>query len=140
MPDLRAADLTDGIAHAGMAWTIHRERVLLAGWGRAILLQIAHPMVAQGVADHSAFTTEPWGWLRRLDRTLRSMLALTFGSDAQAAAAAARINALNESSSIASPSRMSIARRVLPSRLALKRPEGSSSEAPLAKVIFTTFL
>src|SRR4051795_5843831 len=33
-----------------------------------------------------------------------------------------------------------MARRVLPSRLELKRPAGSSSEAPLAKVIFTTFL
>src|SRR5437763_5223461 len=33
-----------------------------------------------------------------------------------------------------------MARRVLPSRLELKRPEGSSSEAPLAKVIFTTVL
>src|SRR3954453_16716198 len=35
---------------------------------------------------------------------------------------------------------MSMARLVLPSRLELKRPEGSSNEAPLAKVIFTTFL
>jgi uncharacterized protein (DUF2236 family) len=96
MPDLHPADLTDGTARAGVAWRIHRERVLLAGWGRAILLQIAHPMVAQGVADHSAFTTEPWGWLRRLDRTLRSMLALTFGSDAEASAAAARINAIHD--------------------------------------------
>lgn len=96
MHDRHAADLTDGIAHTGMAWRIHRERVLLAGWGRAILLQIAHPMVAQGVADHSRFTTEPWGWRRRLDRTLRSMLALTFGTDAQAAAAAARINAIHD--------------------------------------------
>src|SRR5216117_1967371 len=33
-----------------------------------------------------------------------------------------------------------MARLVLPSRLELKRPEGSSNEAPLAKVIFTTFL
>src|SRR6187399_2255827 len=33
-----------------------------------------------------------------------------------------------------------MARLALPSRLALKRPEGSSSEAPLAKVIFTTAL
>src|SRR4026209_3051954 len=33
-----------------------------------------------------------------------------------------------------------MARLVLPSRLELKRPEGSSSEAPLAKVIFTTAL
>src|SRR5476651_2877750 len=31
-----------------------------------------------------------------------------------------------------------MARRVLPSRLELKRPEGSSREAPLANVIFTT--
>ena len=33
-----------------------------------------------------------------------------------------------------------MARLVLPSRLELKRPEGSFSEAPLAKVSFTTFL
>src|SRR4029450_1098834 len=96
MPALHPADVTDGIARPGMAWRIHRERVLLAGWGRAILLQMAHPMVAQGVAEHSVFTTEPWGWLRRLDRTLRSMLALTFGTDAQASAAASRINIIHD--------------------------------------------
>src|SRR5881296_2860678 len=39
-----------------------------------------------------------------------------------------------------SPSWKSMARLTLPSRLELKRPEGSFSEAPLAKVIFTTFL
>src|SRR4051812_21575257 len=33
-----------------------------------------------------------------------------------------------------------MARLVLPSRLELKRPEGSSNEAPFAKVSFTTFL
>src|ERR1700704_6689209 len=43
-------------------------------------------------------------------------------------------------SSILSPSWKSMARLVLPSRLELKRPEGSSNEAPLAKVIFTTLL
>src|SRR5688500_14397068 len=35
---------------------------------------------------------------------------------------------------------MSIARRVLPSRLELKRPEGSGMLAPRANVSFTTFL
>src|SRR3954469_18812112 len=35
---------------------------------------------------------------------------------------------------------MSIARRTLPSRLELKSPVGSFSDAPLAKVSFTTFL
>lgn len=79
-----------------VSWTIHRERVLLAGWGRAILLQLAHPMVARGVAEHSAFATEPWGWSRRLNRTLHAMLALTFGSEEEAGAAAARINAIHD--------------------------------------------
>src|SRR5205809_795570 len=55
-------------------------------------------------------------------------------------ATAARMSACNAFSSILSPSWKSMARLVLPSRLELKRPEGSSNEAPLAKVIFTTFL
>jgi len=55
-------------------------------------------------------------------------------------ATAARMSAFSASSSILSPSWKSMARLVLPSRLELKRPEGSSNEAPLAKVIFTTFL
>src|SRR5437763_10514130 len=55
-------------------------------------------------------------------------------------ATAARMSAWSAFSSILSPSWKSMARLVLPSRLELKRPEGSLSEAPLAKVIFTTFL
>ena len=47
-------------------WKLHREVVLLAGWGRAILLQIAHPLVAQGVADHSGFAAERWARVGRL--------------------------------------------------------------------------
>src|SRR5882762_1769217 len=43
-------------------------------------------------------------------------------------------------SSSLSPSWKSMARLVLPSRLELKRPEGSFRDAPLAKVVFTTFL
>jgi uncharacterized protein (DUF2236 family) len=84
------------IVARGTAWRIHRERVLLAGWGRAILLQIAHPKVARGVAEHSAFATDRWGRLRRLHRTLSAMLALTFGSEAEAVASAARINAIHD--------------------------------------------
>lgn len=96
LPDRLGSDALDGTALRGVAWTIHRERVLLAGWGRAILLQIAHPMVARGVAEHSAFSTEPWGRFRRLHRTLRSMLALTFGPAEEAAAAASRINTIHD--------------------------------------------
>ncbi|AMY07108.1 hypothetical protein LuPra_00275 [Luteitalea pratensis] len=39
-----------------IAERINAERVVLAGWSRAILLQLAHPLVAQGVADHSSFS------------------------------------------------------------------------------------
>ena len=87
------ASVSDGVA---VAWRIHRERVLLAGWGRAILLQLAHPMVARGVAEHSGFATDRWGRVRRLHRTLHAMLALTFGPAEGAGAAAARINAIHD--------------------------------------------
>jgi uncharacterized protein (DUF2236 family) len=79
-----------------MAWRLHREVVLLAGWGRAILLQLAHPLVARGVADHSPFAAEPWGRVRRLERTLRAMLTLTFGTADEIAAVAAHINRIHD--------------------------------------------
>src|SRR5438876_3684115 len=50
------------------------------------------------------------------------------------------MRAFRASSSSLSPSWKSMARLALASRLELKRPEGSFREAPLAKVIFTTFL
>jgi uncharacterized protein (DUF2236 family) len=93
---MRGKSATEAFVAGGMAWKIHRERVLLAGWGRAILLQIAHPKVARGVAEHSGFTTERWGRLRRLHRTLAAMLTLTFGSEEEAAIVAARINGIHD--------------------------------------------
>lgn len=52
---------------------------------------------------------------------------------------AARTRVFSACSSSSSPSWRSMARLVLPSRLELKRRAGSSREAPLAKVNFTTF-
>jgi uncharacterized protein (DUF2236 family) len=77
-------------------WKLHREVVLLAGWGRAILLQIAHPLVAQGVADHSGFAAERWTRVGRLKRTIGAMLALTFGTPKESAKAAAGINRIHD--------------------------------------------
>ena len=57
-------------------WEVNRELALLLGGGRALLLQIAHPLVAAGVEDHSAFAHDPFG---RLARTLEPMYALVFG-------------------------------------------------------------
>lgn len=79
-----------------MAWQVHAEMVLLAGWGRAILLQLAHPLVAQGVAAHSGFRAEPRGRLRRLGRTLRAMLLLTFGTPDEAAGVARIVNGIHD--------------------------------------------
>ncbi|MGH7844473.1 MAG: oxygenase MpaB family protein, partial [Candidatus Binatia bacterium] len=79
-----------------MAWKIHREIVLLLGWGRAILLQFAHPLVAQGVAEHSVFVSQPAARLDRLRSTIDSMLALTFGDAAESARALGRINAIHD--------------------------------------------
>src|SRR5262245_16747981 len=79
-----------------VTWKLHREVALLTGWGRAILLQIAHPLIAQGVAEHSAFAAGSWGRVRRLRQTLASMLALTFGDAQEVARAADGINRIHD--------------------------------------------
>lgn len=81
---------------APTSWIIHREVVLLLGWGRAILMQFAHPLIACGVAEHSGFRDQAFGGWRRLRRTLGAMLALTFGDGEHARRAGDRINAIHE--------------------------------------------
>lgn len=61
---------------------INAERIVLLGWSRAILLQLAHPLVAAGVADHSTFRARPSSAAARLHHTVRAMLSLTFAGDA----------------------------------------------------------
>ena len=79
-----------------MTWRLHSEVVLLAGWGRAILMQLAHPLVAAGVDQHSAFLRARWGRLRRLRHTIRSMLALTFGTPEEAERVASAIRRIHD--------------------------------------------
>ena len=79
-----------------IGWKLQREIVLLLAWGPAILLQLAHPLVAQGIADHSAFRTQRHGRLRRLYGTIDAMLQISFGTEAQARAVIARINAIHD--------------------------------------------
>ncbi len=75
------------------AWALDREAMLLLGAGpRALLLQLAHPSVAAGVAEHSDFRADPW---RRLDGTLRSYLRIIYGSSPVARAEIRRLNALH---------------------------------------------
>lgn len=72
---------------------IHRERVLLVGGQRALVLQLAHPMVAAGVADHSDF---PRRALERLRRTLDLTLATVFGTPEEMEAAVASIRRVHD--------------------------------------------
>jgi uncharacterized protein (DUF2236 family) len=76
--------------------TINRERLALLGWGRAILMQFAHPLVAAGVADHSSFSAGRVARLQRLHGTVRAMLSLTFGDEARVRSTAEKINAIHD--------------------------------------------
>jgi uncharacterized protein (DUF2236 family) len=67
-----------------MTWRINREGALLLGGGRALVLQVAHPLVAAGVAEFSNYREDPWG---RLYRTLDLTTRIVFGDRETAAEA-----------------------------------------------------
>ena len=73
-------------------WRINREAVLLGAGPTALLLQIAHPSVAQGVAEHSAFEADPF---RRLHGTISTTMDLVFGDASAANAAVRRLNGVH---------------------------------------------
>lgn len=79
-----------------VTWKINREVIVVAGWGRAILLQLAHPAVAAGVHGHSSFRGSLRSSMRRLRSTVGAMLSLTFGDTEQMITAAARVNAIHD--------------------------------------------
>ena len=86
-------------AHSGLfgpesvTWKVNREMVLLAGGGRALLLQVAHPLVAAGVEQHSNYREDPWG---RLYRTLDATTRIVFGSERTAGEASARLDRVHQ--------------------------------------------
>jgi uncharacterized protein (DUF2236 family) len=69
------------------------EGVLLLGGGRALLMQLAHPSVAEGVASHSDFRADPFS---RLRRTLEASFTMVFGTVEEAERTAAAIRAVHE--------------------------------------------
>ena len=75
-----------------LIWHINREPALLLCGMRALLLQIAHPKVAQGVADHSRYREDPLG---RGIRTFTAMYSLMFGRRDEALAAALHIREIH---------------------------------------------
>ena len=62
------------------------------GGGAAVLLQVAHPLVASGVVDHSGYDRNLW---RRLARTLQALYLITFGDRQEAEQAGAAVQAVH---------------------------------------------
>ena len=76
-----------------MFWHISREPVLLLAGMRALLLQIAHPGIAQGVMDHSRYREDPLG---RGIRTFTAVYSIVFGYRDEAINAAKRVRHVHD--------------------------------------------
>lgn len=72
-----------------VSWHVHREVTVLFGGARALLMQAAHPLVVAGANQTAMYERDPW---KRLQRTLILTYTVTFGSKAEADAAAEKIN------------------------------------------------
>ena len=65
---------------AAISCRVNAERIVLLGWLRALLLQVAHPLIAAGVREHSSFRASTAASVARLRQTIAAMLAMTFGA------------------------------------------------------------
>ena len=75
-----------------MIWQVDREMVLLLAGGRALLMQLAHPKVAAGVAEHSHFKADPLG---RLYRTMSAMWSIVFDETSAARASLEQVKSVH---------------------------------------------
>jgi uncharacterized protein (DUF2236 family) len=75
-----------------MTWQIASEALVNMGGCRAVLMQLAHPLVATGVIEHSRYMTDPLG---RAESTFMLGQMLAFGSTRTAREAARTINRLH---------------------------------------------
>jgi uncharacterized protein (DUF2236 family) len=86
------ADLLGYCGPGSVTWRIGREWAMLLGAGRAVMMQLAHPLVAAGVAQHSSFFTDP---IMRSYRTVEFTQVMAFGTRAEAHAMARSVNRLH---------------------------------------------
>ena len=82
--------------NAVVARKINREIVVVVGWGRAILLQLAHPLIAAAISDGSSFHSGAGSYVRRAHQTISAMLNLTFGAPADAQRIVDKINGIHD--------------------------------------------
>src|SRR5262245_24440269 len=72
-----------------LTWRVARETALFLGAGRALLLQLAHPWIANAIDQHSSVLHNRIG---RFHRTFRLTFTMTFGTRDQAIGAARRLH------------------------------------------------
>jgi uncharacterized protein (DUF2236 family) len=81
--------VTDHFPKGSVVRRVNEEPAIGFGAGRALLLQLAHPSVAQGVEDHSEFKRNPF---KRLQGTLEATYGVAFGSEELAAGIGRRLH------------------------------------------------
>lgn len=74
-------------------WQVHGCIATLVGGIRALLMQAAHPAALTGVAEHSAYDTDPLG---RLERTTRWLTITSFGSTQAIESEARRVREMHK--------------------------------------------
>jgi uncharacterized protein (DUF2236 family) len=75
-----------------VTWRVHADPTMGFAGLRALVLQALHPVAMAGVAQHSAFRTDPWG---RLFRTAEYVGVTTYGTPDEAERAAARVRGIH---------------------------------------------
>jgi uncharacterized protein (DUF2236 family) len=81
--------MSDNFPRGSVIRWVNLEPAIMFGAGRALMLQIAHEAVAQGVEEHSDFKGNPF---KRLLGTLEAMYAVVFGSEELAQGVGRRIS------------------------------------------------
>lgn len=76
-----------------VTWQVHSDLAsMLIGGLSSLFLQSLHPLVMQGVADHSDYRSDPFG---RLRRTAEFIAATTYGGDELASSTVRKVRAIH---------------------------------------------
>ncbi len=77
-----------------VVWRVHADTSMFVAGIAALAFQALHPLAMAGVADHSDFSQDPMG---RLRRTAGFVGVTAYGTSAEAAAACAMVRAVHDS-------------------------------------------
>jgi len=90
----RAADDPGMIARDSVAWAVHGDfTTMMIGGTAALLMQMLHPAALAGVWDHSSFSGDASG---RLRRTAQFIAGTTYGSAEEAEALVALVRRIHD--------------------------------------------